>query len=96
MNYEILFVDYDDTFKYIEKTLLEINKPVVVITRSKIEVDTIYPTVYVKDNELKSNIINDFKKVNPIFVDDSFRERKDVFLNCGIPSITPEEINYLL
>lgn len=96
LNYEILFVDYDDTFKHIEKTLLEINKPVVVITRSKIEVDTIYPTVYVKDNELKSNIINDFKKVNPIFVDDSFRERKDVFLNCSIPSITPEEINYLL
>lgn len=96
LNYETLFVDYDDTFKHIEKTLLEINKPVIVITRSKVKINTIYPTIYVKDNELKSNIINGLKKSTPIFVDDSFKERKDVILNCNIPSITPEEINYLI
>lgn len=96
LNYETLFVDYDDTFKYIEKTLLEINKPVVVITRSKVKINTIYPTIYVKDNELKSDIINGLKKPLPIFVDDSFKERKDVILNCSIPSITPEEVNYLI
>jgi|TARA_R110002012_G_scaffold209009_2_gene379352 hypothetical protein len=96
LNYETLFVDYDDTFKHIEKTLLEINKPVIVITRSKVKINTIYPTIYVKDNELKSDIINSLKKSSPIFVDDSFKERKDVILNCNIPSITPEEINYLI
>ena len=51
---------------------------------------------YVKDNELKSDVINQLKKPSPIFIDDSFKERKDVFLNCSIPSITPEEINYLI
>ena len=96
LNYETLFVDYDDTFEHIKTKLLEINKPVVIITRSKVKVDTIYPTIYVKDNELKSDVINQLKKPSPIFIDDSFKERKDVFLNCSIPSITPEEINYLI
>tara|TARA_R110000796_G_scaffold146087_1_gene262781 strand:- start:6410 stop:7567 length:1158 start_codon:yes stop_codon:yes gene_type:complete len=94
-NYETLFVDYDDTFEHIKAKLLEIDKDIIIVTRSKVKVNTSYPTVYVKDGELKSDIINKLNKPKPIFVDDSFKERKDVILNCNIPSITPEEINYL-
>ena len=40
--------------------------------------------------------IKSLNKPNSIFIDDSFRERKDVFINCKIPSLTPEEVIYLL
>lgn len=96
LDYKRLFVDYDDTFPHIEKTLLKLKKPVVVITRSKVKVNTIYPTIYVGDNELKSDIINKYSNDSSIFIDDSFKERKDVFSNCNIPSITPEETDYLI
>jgi len=72
-----------------------LDKEVIVITRSKVKVNTPYKTIYVKDSQTKSEIINSLNKPNSVFIDDSFKERKDVFLNCYIPSITPEETNYL-
>ncbi len=95
LKFDTIFVDYDDTFTYIEDVLNSLNKEVIVITRSKVKVNTPYKTIYVKDSQTKSEIINSLNKPNSVFIDDSFKERKDVFLNCYIPSITPEETNYL-
>tara|TARA_Y100000361_G_C11144298_1_gene337061 strand:- start:610 stop:1773 length:1164 start_codon:yes stop_codon:yes gene_type:complete len=95
INYDTIFVDYDDTFEYIEDILLKLNKEIIIITRSKSLIGRSYQTIYVKDHELKSTIINDINKSNPLFIDDSFRERKDVLLNCNIPCLSPEETNYL-
>ena len=94
-SYDTIFVDYDDTFGYIKDFLSKLNKEIIVITRSKVKVNTPYKTIYVNDNEYKSNIINSLSKPNAVFIDDSFRERKDVFLHCNIPCLTPEETNYL-
>jgi len=104
LDYETIFVDYDDTFIHVKDILWSLNKEIIVITRSKVKVDTKYPTIYVKDGELKSDIINSWRHSNgsglkkslSVFIDDSFKERKDVFLNCNIPSITPEEMSYLI
>lgn len=96
LNYDSIFVDYDDTFKYIKKDLEKLNKKIIIITRSKVKVNTPYPSIYVKDTELKSDIIKQYINLNPIFIDDSFKERKDVFTNCQIPCLTPEETSYLI
>jgi len=95
LKYSTIFVDYDDTFEYIEDLLPKLNKEIIIITRSKVKVNTLYTTIYVKDDEKKSEIIKSLNKPYSLFIDDSFRERKDVFLNCNIPSISPEEVSYL-
>tara|TARA_R110000744_G_scaffold988_3_gene3620 strand:+ start:1171 stop:2325 length:1155 start_codon:yes stop_codon:yes gene_type:complete len=95
LNYSTVFVDYDDTFGYIEDILYTLNKEIIVITRSKVKVNTPYNTIYIKDNEKKSEIIKSLNKPNSLFIDDSFKERKDVLLNCNIPCLTPEETHYL-
>lgn len=95
LDFNTLFVDYDDTFCYIKDILYNLDKEIIIITRSKVKVDTPYNTIYVKDNENKSDIINSLNKSKSIFIDDSFKERKDVFLNCNIPCLTPEETIYL-
>ena len=48
------------------------------------------------ENQNKSDIINSLNKPHAVFIDDSFKERKDVFLNCNIPCLTPEETQYLI
>ena len=80
----------------IKKDLEKLNKKIIIITRSKVKVNTPYPSIYVKDTELKSDIIKQYINLNPIFIDDSFKERKDVFTNCQIPCLTPEETSYLI
>ena len=95
LNYSTVFVDYDDTFGYIEDILYTLNKEIIVITRSKVKVNTPYNTIYIKDDEKKSEIIKSLNKPNSLFIDDSFKERKDVLLNCNIPCLTPEETHYL-
>ena len=95
LKYNTIFVDYDDTFEYIKDLLPKLNKEIIIITRSKVKVDTSYVTLYVKDGEKKSEIIKSLNKPNSIFIDDSFKEREDVFLNCNIPCISPEETSYL-
>ena len=96
LNFNTVFVDYDDTFKYIKDSLYKLNKEIIIITRSKVKVNTPYKTIYVKKNQNKSDIINSLNKPHAIFIDDSFKERKDVFLNCNIPCLTPEETQYLI
>jgi len=95
LNYDTIFVDYDDTFEYIKHILPRLNKEVIIITRSETPVHTPHQTVYVKSHERKSSVINKMGKPRPVFIDDSFKERKDVFLNCEIPCLTPEEVDYL-
>lgn len=95
LDFDTIFVDYDDTFSYIKDVLYKLNKKIIIITRSKVKVNTSYDIIYVKDNENKSDIINSLNKPNAVFIDDSFKERKDVYLNCNIPCLTPEETNYL-
>tara|TARA_Y100001972_G_scaffold124128_1_gene172661 strand:+ start:627 stop:1790 length:1164 start_codon:yes stop_codon:yes gene_type:complete len=98
LNFDTLLVDYDDTFGYIKDILYKLNKEIIIITRSKVKIKTIIPhkTIYVKENQNKSDIINSLNKPHAIFIDDSFKERKDVFLNCNIPCLTPEETQYLI
>ena len=96
LDYDTIFVDYDDTFEYIKDILNKLDKEIIVITRSKVKVNTPYKTIYVKDKESKSTIIKSLNKPNAVFIDDSFRERKDIFLKCNIPCLTPEEVNYLI
>lgn len=98
LNYDSIFVDYDDTYPYVINELKKLNKLIKVITRNKTNLNLPYETIYVKDNELKSDIINNqIKKfkLKPIFIDDSFKEKKDVYLNCKIPCISLEEVLYL-
>ena len=96
LEYDTIFVDYDDTFVFVKDILKKLNKEIIVITRSKVKVNSPYLEIYLEDYEKKSDIIKSLDKPNPIFIDDSFRERKDVILNCNIPVLTPEEVSYLL
>jgi len=96
LSFDTIFVDYDDTFIHIKDILKGLNKETIVITRSKVKVNSPYLEIYLEDFEKKSNVIKLLNKPNSVFIDDSFRERKDVFINCKIPCLTPEEANYLI
>ncbi len=96
LSFDTIFVDYDDTFIHIKDILWCLNKEIIVITRSKVKVNSPYLEIYLEDFEKKSDIIKSLNKPNSVFIDDSFRERKDVFINCKIPCLTPEETNYLI
>ena len=98
IDYDTIFLDYDDTYPFVIEDLKKLNKHIKIITRHKNILDLPYEIIYVKDNELKSDIIkNQMNQSNmkPIFIDDSFREKKDVLLNCKIPCISLEEVLYL-
>ena len=98
LDYDTIFLDYDDTYPFVIEDLKQLNKSIKIITRHKNILDLPYEIIYVKDNELKSNIINyqmSQSNIKPIFIDDSFREKKDVLLNCKIPCISLEEVLYL-
>jgi len=98
IDYDTIFLDYDDTYLFVIEDLKKLNKHIKIITRNKNILNLPYETIYVLDNELKSDIIinqmNQFN-IKPIFIDDSFREKKDVLLNCKIPCISLEEVIYL-
>lgn len=96
LNYDTIFLDYDDTYKYVKNIIKKLKKEIIIVTRSKKEIKTKYPIYYIKDNELKSELINSLNKKNSIFIDDSFRERYDVSINSKIPTISLEEVKYLL
>jgi predicted ATP-grasp superfamily ATP-dependent carboligase len=96
LEFNTMFIDYDDTYPFVKDVLPVLGKEIVIITRSTTKVDTPHKTFYIGDEVKKSTIINKLNKHHSIFIDDSFRERKDVLLNCHIPCIMPEEINYLL
>jgi hypothetical protein len=92
LNFEKIYVDYDDTFYFIENELEKFkHKEILIITRSKEKIESKYPIIRVKDNELKSFYI----EKNSIFIDDSYRERLDVIKNCNTPSFSPEEFMYI-
>jgi hypothetical protein len=98
LDYDTIFLDYDDTYPFVIEDLKQLNKSIKIITRHKNILDLPYEIIYVKDNELKSDIINyqmSQSNIKPIFIDDSFREKKDVLLNCKIPCISLEEVLYL-
>jgi hypothetical protein len=94
--YDIIFLDYDDTYPFVIDALKQLNKKIIIITRSKVKIQTPYETIYVKPYEKKSDIVKSFSELKGIFVDDSFNERIDVATNVGIPTIAPEEVEYLL
>lgn len=47
-------------------------------------------------NKKKSIIINEQKMLNSIFIDDSYKERLDVLLNCKIPVLDVGQASYLI
>jgi hypothetical protein len=98
IDYDTIFLDYDDTYPFVIEDLKQLNKHIKIITRHKNILDLPYEIIYVKNNELKSDIIKnqmDQSNIKPIFIDDSFKEKKDVLLNCKIPCISLEEVLYL-
>lgn len=98
IDYDTIFLDYDDTYSFVIEDLKQLKKSIKIITRHKNILDLPYEVIYVKDNELKSTIINQQMSqlnIKPIFIDDSFKEKKDVLLNCKIPCISLEEVVYL-
>lgn len=96
LEYSTIFLDYDDTFPFVFDIIKSLDKEIIIITRSKVNINVPYKVIYVKDNELKSKVINNLNLPNSIFIDDSFSERKDVLSNCQIPCLTPEETKYLI
>lgn len=96
LDYTTIFLDYDDTFMFVRDTIRNLNKKVIVLTRSKTKVDAPYEIIYVNDDVLKSEIINEIGSSDSIFIDDSFKERQDVMRNCRIPCFNVEEVKYLL
>lgn len=96
LDYNIIFVDYDDTFLYIENILKQINKEIIILTRHKNKINTHYKTIYVADTELKSSYVQKFNQYKSIFIDDSFKERYDVYHACKIPVLDVGEARYLI
>jgi hypothetical protein len=96
LDYNTIFVDYDDTFLYIENILKQINKEIIILTRHKNKINTHYKTIYVADTELKSSYIKKFDQYKSIFIDDSFKERYDVYHACKIPVLDVGEVRYLI
>jgi hypothetical protein len=96
LDFKRVFLDYDDTYILIKDVIDSLNKEVIIITRSKVFLDLPYKIIYVKDNQLKSDVINRIGASDSIFIDDSFKERHDVLINCGIPSISVEDVNFLI
>lgn len=98
LDYDTIFVDYDDTYEFVIDDLKKLNRSIKVITRHKNILNLPYDTIYVNDDELKSTIISQHisqLNIKPIFIDDSFKEKMDVLLNCKIPCISLEEVIYL-
>ena len=98
LDYDTVFLDYDDTYPFVIEDLKPLKKQIKIITRHKHTLNLPYEVIYVQDDELKSTIINQQISqlgIKPIFIDDSFREKKDVLLNCKIPCISLEEVVYL-
>ncbi len=94
LDFETIFLDYDDTYEYVYNLIKNLHKKVIIITRSKKKIKTGYPVFYVSD-EPKSKIINQLKQNKSIFIDDSHKERLDVINNSKIPAISPEEVECL-
>jgi hypothetical protein len=95
LTFDKIFLDYDDTYVFVKDILLSLNKEIVIITRSKVNIDVPHQVVYVNDYELKSDVIKKLGFDKSIFIDDSFKERRDVFINCGIPCISVEDVIFL-
>lgn len=96
LQYDKIYLDYDDTYYHIKDVIDKLEKNIVIITRSVKKIDINYPVIYVNDNQTKSEIINEIGDLNSIFIDDSHKERLDVLLNCNIPVISLEEVKFLL
>lgn len=96
LQYDKIYLDYDDTYIYVKDIIDKLNKNIVIITRSVKKIDIDYPIIYVNDGQTKSEIINEVGVLNSIFIDDSHKERLDVLLNCKIPVISLEEVKFLL
>lgn len=95
LNFTKIFLDYDDTYIFVKDILELLNKEIIIVTRSKVIIDVPYEVIYVKSNELKSDVINNIGSDSSIFIDDSFKERQDVLLNCKIPCISIEDVIFL-
>ena len=95
LKFNRIFLDYDDTYIFVKNIIESLNTEIIIVTRSKIIIDVPYQVIYVKNTELKSDIINKIGTHDSIFIDDSFKEREDVLLNCGIPCISIEDVNFL-
>ena len=96
LQYDKIYLDYDDTYYHIKDVIDKLEKNIVIITRSVKKIDINYPVIYVNDNQTKSEIINEIGDLNSIFIDDSHKERLDVLLTCNIPVISLEEVKFLL
>ena len=96
LQYERIYLDYDDTYLYVKDIIDKLEKEVIIITRSVKKIDIDYRVIYVSEKQSKSEIINDLGKLDSIFIDDSHKERLDVLLNCKIPVISLEEVKFLL
>jgi len=98
LDYDTIFLDYDDTYVYVIDYLKTLDKQIIIITRNTGILDLPYEIIRVGEKELKSDFINTQMQVNtmkPIFIDDSHKERADVLQNCNIPCFAPEEVEYL-
>ena len=49
--------------------------------------------IHIGENNKKSDYIDNY---NAIFIDDSFSERKDVYINCQIPVFSVDMIEVLM
>jgi hypothetical protein len=99
-DFNTIILDYDDTYKYVIDKISTLNKRIIILTRNKENLNLKYKTIHINTETKKSDVINNLiinKKIEVpiIFIDDSFIERKDVYLNCNIFSISPEESQYL-